>query len=47
MPKRPRLFKEMTAALKTYERATTEILQDFATAIEATPPAANDLSLHQ
>jgi hypothetical protein len=28
----------MTAALNTYERAATEILQGFVTAIEATPP---------
>lgn len=38
MPKRTRIPAAMTAALKTYEQAATEILQDFVTAIEATPP---------
>jgi hypothetical protein len=40
MPKRPRLPKEMMAALKTNERAATEILQHFVTAVEAKPPPA-------
>jgi hypothetical protein len=38
MPKRTRIPRAMTAALKTYEREATEILQGFVTAIEATPP---------
>jgi Protein of unknown function (DUF2971) len=38
MPKRTRIPAAMTAALKTYEHAATEILQEFVRAIEASSP---------